>query len=460
MDIYAHYAHEEDYPDLDYAGAERRLAQAIALRTISECEEPAPFVALHELIRSSYPTLGRMGTFEALGRSLLITVPGEDASLPGILLLAHLDVVPVDPTTEKDWLQPPFSGHIDEEWIWGRGALDIKGMLIGELEAVEYLLKHYGRPRRTIWLAFGEDEETASRGATALAAELQKRGAHAALSLDEGVSTFADGAPYGAPGTVVSEICLSQKGYLDLELKVSGTGGHSSNPFGGTSLERLCRAVTRLSDARPGPTLVPIVADLVRALAPQVSEQPFKDLFADFEGNAASIACALSEKRSLAPLVTTTMAVDQVTGSAKAPNVMPGNVSAIVNFRLLPPTTGADVLAWASGVLSGMDVDLSIVHETPAGRMDSSQAWGYEELVGCFDRYHPGTLCVPSIVCGGTDSVRYEAVCDLLLRVTPFRPDPVELAHGIHGVNERISRRTFAQGLRLLVSFLERVALS
>ena len=51
MDVYAHYAHEEDYPDLDYAGAERRLAQAIALRTISECEEPAPFVALHEIIR-------------------------------------------------------------------------------------------------------------------------------------------------------------------------------------------------------------------------------------------------------------------------------------------------------------------------------------------------------------------------------------------------------------------------
>lgn len=458
MDVYARYAHEDDYPDLDYEGAERRLAAAISLPTVSDSPDERPFAQLHDLIRS-YPTIAQLGVFETFGRSVLVTILGTESDLPGILLLAHLDVVPIDPATEKDWEQPPFSGHRDDTWIWGRGALDMKGMLVGELEAVEYLLSHHGRPRRTIWLAFGEDEETASKGATALAAELARRGAHAALSLDEGVSTFADGAPYGAPNAVVSDICLSQKGYLDLRILAKGSGGHSSNPFGGTSLEHLCAAVARLSGARPAPVLVPVVRELVSALAPSITEEPMRSLVKDLDGNAPAIAEELSRQRSLAPLVTTTMAVDQIEGSSEAPNVMPGNASATINFRLLPGTTGKDVLEWASQATQGIDVELSIVHETPAGRMDSASSWGYEELASCFRHYHPGAIVVPCLVCGGTDSVRYEQVADLLLRVTPFRPEPEELSRGIHGVNERIARRTFAQGLRLLTAFLERVAL-
>ena len=62
-------------------------------------------------------------------------------------------------------------------------------------------------------------------------------------------------------------------------------------------------------------------------------------------------------------------------------------------------------------------------------------------------------------MCGGTDSVRYEGVCDKLLRVTPFRPAPEELARGLHGVNERISRRVYAQGIRVILAFLERTTL-
>ena len=457
MNVYAHYAHEGDCPGLDYEGAERRLSAAISLPSVSGCEDPAPFLGLHRLVREGYPAISRLGSIEAIGRSLLVTVPGIDPGLPGVLLLAHLDVVPV--SSPDAWERPPFSGHVDEEWIWGRGALDIKGMLVGELEAVEYLLERHGRPRRTVWLAFGHDEETASRGATAIASELAARGAHAAVALDEGVTTFSDGAPYGAPGTVVTDIGLSQKGYLDLEVSAAGRAGHSSNPFGGTSLERLCRAVARLADSRPVPELVPVVRDLVRALEPHITEEPLSSLAADPDANAAAIAATYAGRRDLAPLVTTTMAVDQVEGSSKAPNVMPADTRATINFRLLPGTSADHVLDWADRATRDLGVGLRVLHETPAGRMDQTASWGYEQLASCFERYHPGAVVVPSIVCGGTDSVRYEGVCDLLLRATPFRPDPVELARGVHGTNERISRRTFAQGLRLLVAFLERVAL-
>ena len=115
-------------------------------------------------------------------------------------------------------------------------------------------------------LAFGEDEEVDSHGVrTALAAELARRGVHAAFSLDEGVTTFSDAGPYGAPGVTLIDVCLSQKGYLDVRLRARGAGGHSSNPFGGTSLERLLprhRAPLRgaarpAAHARRGPDLPP-----------------------------------------------------------------------------------------------------------------------------------------------------------------------------------------------------------
>ena len=460
-DAYEHFAHEDDYPDLDLDGACRRLGSALALRTVYTTPERtdfAPFDELYELICRSYPHVASHAVTERVGRSILMTAAGTEPELPAALLLAHQDVVDVVPGTEDLWSCDPFGGLVDDEWIWGRGALDIKEMLMGELEALDYLLARHGQPRRTVVLAFGEDEEVDSRGATALAAELERRGVRAAFSLDEGVTTFSDAAPYGAPGVTITDVCLSQKGYLNVRLTAHGSGGHSSNPFGGTSLERLFRAVARLSETRPEPRLTPPVAQTLRRLAPYIAEEPLRTLVADVDGNAEALARAASRTRELYPLVCTTMAVDQVEGSAPAANVMPADASVTINFRLLPETSADEIVSWVRAQV-GEDIEVEVLHHTPAGRLDEAGGFGYEELVDVLERYHPGVLVVPSIVCGGTDSVRYEGVCDKLLRVTPFRPAPEELRRGLHGVNERISRRAYVQGIRVLVALLERTVL-
>lgn len=461
INVYAHYTCEGEYPDLDYAGAAERLAQAISCRTIDrgESTDEAPFERLHALVRSSYPHVMAAADVEEVGRSLLITCPGTDPSLPCALLLAHQDVVPVAPGTESAWRHGAFAGHLDESHVWGRGALDIKDMLMGELEALEYLLARGDRPRRTVILAFGADEETASTGATRLAAILEGRGVRAAWLLDEGTTTMIDGAVWGAPGRVLADVCVSQKGYLDLRLDARGEGGHSSNPFGGTSLERLCTAVARIAEARPAPSLTPIVRDTFRALAPHVAEEPLRTLVKDVDANADAIAWLAAARRELHPFVMTTMAVDMLEGGSAAPNVMPGDASATVNFRLLPGTTADDVLAWVEGALGGTGVTATLLHATPAGRVDSAGKAGYAEVAEALTHFYRDVEVVPSFVCGGTDAIRYEAVCDSILRVIPFRPTPEEVATGVHGVDERISRRTYAQGIRVLVRLLEKTVL-
>lgn len=268
-----------------------------------------------------------------------------------------------------------------------------------------------------------------------------------------------DGALWGAAGRVLTDVCISQKGYLDLRLDAHGEGGHSSNPFGGTSLERLCVAISRVVESRPVPSLTPIVRDTFRALAPRITEEPLRTLVQDVDANAERIAALAASRRDLYPFVATTMAVDMLQGGSAAPNVMPGDVSATINFRLLPGTTADDVLGWVEGALSGTGVTATVVHYTPAGRMDSTSGAGYAEVSEALEHYYPDVDVVPSFVCGGTDAIRYEEVCDSILRVIPFRPTPEEEATGVHGVNERISRRTYAQGIRVLVRLLERTIL-
>lgn len=460
LNPYDYFACEQDWPELDADAAAHRLAQAIRCKTVYEGDATdwSQFDRLQELIRTGFPHIMATGTFELVGHSALITIPGTDPDLPGALLLAHQDVVPVVPGTEGEWVHDAFSGAVDDEWVWGRGALDIKDMLMGELEAVELLLARGARPRRTVWLAFGEDEEVSSLGATAVAAELERRGARAAFSLDEGVTTFFDGADWGAPGIVLSDICISQKGFMNLELFSHGEGGHSSNPFGGTSLERVCRAVAALAESRPEPRLIPIVADAFRALAPHITREPLRTLVQDVDKNAGALAHAASGTRALFPFVNDTMAADCLAGSAPAANVMPGDVTATVNFRMLPGTTADDVLGWARQATEGLGVEARLAHGTPAGRMDSVDGYGYRELREVMERYYPGVVFIPSIVCGGTDSIRYEGVAQTCLRVCPARPAPEEEARGVHGVNERISRRCYAQSIRVIASFLERTA--
>lgn len=282
IDVYAHYANEGDYPDLDYLSAERHLSAALRCRTVwaGEKTDLSQFAALHSLIRDAYPNLMNHATFELVGQSVLLTLPGTDSSLEPAMLIAHQDVVPVVAGTEGQWERGPFSGMIDDEWIWGRGALDIKDMLVAELEAVEHLLARGERPRRGVILAFGEDEEVDSHGATALAALLAKRGVRAAFLLDEGTTTMADGAAWGAPGCVISDVCLSQKGYANVRLTARGQGGHSSNPFGGTSLERLCRAVARLCETKPAPQLTDVMRQTFKTLAPAITAEPLSSLCA------------------------------------------------------------------------------------------------------------------------------------------------------------------------------------
>jgi acetylornithine deacetylase/succinyl-diaminopimelate desuccinylase-like protein len=143
--------------------------------------------------------------------------------------MAHQDVVPVAPGTERDWSVEPFSGQVKDGYVCGRGAWDDRGNLMAQMEAMEMLVASGYKPERTVYIAFGADEEAGgSRGAARIAALLKERQVRLGFVIDEGL-LITDGIIKGLtqPAALIG---VAEKGYLSVVLKVSATPGHASMP--------------------------------------------------------------------------------------------------------------------------------------------------------------------------------------------------------------------------------------
>ena len=169
-----------------------------------------------------------------------------------VLGLAHYDVVP--PGDEESWDQAPFSGLIADGRISGRGTLDDKGMLVAWMEAVETLCRNGKQPYRTVYLAFGGDEETTGvRGAGSVSALFEKRGIRFSFILDEGGAVAVDQLSSFTKRPVALIGC-AEKGYLTLKIIARGNSGHASSPPKYSAVGRLSRALAalrRISGSRP-----------------------------------------------------------------------------------------------------------------------------------------------------------------------------------------------------------------
>ena len=457
--VFEFFANETDFPDLDGIGAAQRLSAAVRCRSISGCANAAPFLQLHELIRSGYPNLMRCGRFETVGRSVLISIPGSDPALRPALFMSHLDVVPVIPGTENDWTHDAFSGDIADGYIWGRGTLDIKNQVFGVLEAVEYLLAHGRRPKRGLYLAFGEDEETFNTGAKAIADLLKSRGVTLEFLLDEGGGTILSGEDYGAPGIFVSLINTMEKGYADLALSVKSAGGHSSHPFGGTSLGILSEAIAGITQHPFPAEISPVTEQAFRTLAPYITAQPLKSLLADFGGNRQAIADYCMGSETLFPHVTTTIAPTMICGGSAACNVMPQDMEAVINFRIDAGHTPEEVMTHCRACVSDDRVSLRFLQANPPSAIARTDGIGYARLVDTLSRYYDGIVFLPFSTAGATDARQYEEICDTCLRYSPFLSPETDVRLGVHGTNERISLRSYAQGIRSLIHMMSSTCL-
>src|SRR5688572_5227416 len=162
------------------SSAVQRLSEAIRIPTVTYFDSTprlAEFTKLRALFERGYPLVHTRLRREIVDSGTLIyTWPGSDTSLAPVLLMGHQDVVPVEPGTERNWKQAPFSGAIAEGSVWGRGTLDDKITVLGLLEGAEALLKRGYQPRRSVIFVFGHTEEGSGPSTVNAARLLESRG--------------------------------------------------------------------------------------------------------------------------------------------------------------------------------------------------------------------------------------------------------------------------------------------
>ena len=456
------FCHEEEYPDLNGERAVEHLREALRFRTVSyvdtSLQDYGEFDRLHKHLAQAYPRVFSAGIVEKIGHSLLIFLPGSDLSLKPALFMAHQDVVPVVPGTEGDWEHDPFSGDAAEGYIWGRGALDIKEMLIGILESAEYLLTCGKQFKRGMYLAFGEDEETLSVGAQAICDTLLSRGVRLEYVLDESAGDVLDAASYGAPGTRICTIGTYEKGYADMKLTAFSRGGHSSNPFRGTSLGALAKAIAQVADNPPEPHLTEAAKEALKTLKPYITEEPMKSWVKDTAAHEGEILKHFLSCESLYHQVQTTVAPTQIDPGSPAGNVMPQTMSAVINFRLCPHDTPESLMEHVRRVTEGK-VELSYVQKIRASQPSDTESLGFYALKQAAEHFFSGLVFIPVQNRAATDARRYEPLSRSVFRFGPFLEEEDISAEGIHGTNERISVRAFLQGIRVIIKLMETTCL-
>ncbi|HOF52464.1 MAG TPA: M20 family peptidase, partial [Rhodoferax sp.] len=261
---------------VDEAAVAARLAEAVRLKTISSRDDANlnadQFKAFHALLQTRFPKTHAALKREVVGDlSLLYTWEGADPQAKPILLMAHQDVVPVAPGTEGDWAVAPFAGEVKDGFVWGRGSWDDKGNLLSQLEAVEMLVASGYKPPRTIYLAFGADEEVGGlRGAAKVSALLKSRGVQLDFVLDEGLLVLEGVMPGIAKPTAL--IGVAEKGYMSVVLKMSATPGHSSMPpkKGTSAIAMMSAALNRLEDEQLPGGIRGVASEMFDTLAPEM----------------------------------------------------------------------------------------------------------------------------------------------------------------------------------------------
>ena len=442
--------------ELDEAEVVERMAGAIRFRTISHDDrsnfDANEFLAFHDFLRESFPLVHERADLTVINDySLLFHIAGSDASLKPVMLMGHMDVVPVDDVTLDDWTHDPFAGKVVDGEIWGRGTLDDKLSVMSFLEATEALLRDGFEPQRSLYLSFGHDEEVGGlEGARRVAEHLREQGIEFEFVVDEGGVVLED--VIDSVEEPVALIGVAEKGYLNLRLRVDAPGGHSSQPPPQSALGIVSRAVVKVED-NPFPAELTHIKKTFAAFAPYA---PFANRLA--MGNTwllgPLLTSTLLSDPSTAASMRTTTAATMAAGSSKS-NILPTRAEAVINFRIIPGETGEQVRDRVVDIIDDERVEVIMETSRDASPVSPTDSMGYELLAQTIRGFDENILVAPNLLSGGTDARYFYAVSPNVYRFVMVRAtaDTIKI---VHGIDERIAIEDYLTAIRFYYALISR----
>ena len=365
---------------------------------------------------------------------------------PGFILLNHTDVVPAD---EEFWSDPLLSGDIKDGYLHGRGALDMKGTGIMQLQA--FLgLHRMGKPlnRDVIFMATADEEAGGMFGAGWLAVNRPELFENVGFLLNEG------GGGSIEDGKVIFGVEVTQKVPFWIRLVAKGQPGHGSSPRANSAVTRLVQALTRIHENPFPADINPTVDAYFKALAPHVP-QPWQNSYKDIRTAVQDpqfLEKLQNYDRGLHSLVRNTCSITRIEGSSKI-NVIPPSATAELDCRLVPHQDPQEFLEALERIIDDPMVETeTIMVFTPA--VSSTDTDLYKVIENMCKRNFPDAPVMPSVSTGFTDSHFFR---DMGIICYGFSPavNRVEDFSGVHGNNEKISVESIKLGTRLTLEILQ-----
>lgn len=413
------------------------LTGAIKYKTISY-KDPSltdwkEFDKFHKYLKESFPL-----TFEKLSyhcdspNNLIFKFEGQNKSVKPLLLIAHQDVVPAN---EVGWDTPPFKGVKKDGYLYGRGSFDVKILVISILQSFEELLRKNETPARTVFAAFGCDEEASGdNGATKISEQFEKEGIHFEMVLDEGGAVAEDYLK--GIDKPITAIGIAEKGYLDLKLTRIKNGGHSSTPNFPTALGEISSAIEKLEKHQMKPRITQPIKELIYNLG---LSAPFGMglLFLNQGLTKPIIKKAFTLGSTTSALIRTTITPTMINGS-NAANIIAKEASAILNCRILPGDSDETVIKFVKKIINNDNIKITILNYKKPSPISTINTEAWNTLKKTIKRTFPNSITTSFLMMGGTDAKHYHNVCDNIYRFEPCQMNQSEIAK-MHNDNERMS---------------------
>ena len=446
----ARRAYDPEITPEEVKTAEEKLGAMVRVPTVSkhEHEDLSDFYRYHKELEAQFPLLHKHLEKTVLQGTLLYRWKGANEELLPILFMGHQDVVPA---SDDGWSVPAYSGVVKDGCLYGRGALDCKGTMYVQMQAVEELLTDGFVPKCDVYLEYSINEETGGDGAAAAMRYLRDKGIRFALVMDEGGAVIEEAIPgMDRPYAVLG---FTEKGYMDVKITARGKGGHSSTPPRKTPAARLYAFANKIERKRPFKKVIsPEVKQMFRQMAPSL---PFGMRL--LLGNIWLFEPLLKVVMPLVSpfgeaLMATTCCFTQMKGSDAA-NVIPKEPYLIANLRCSAHQNCEESLAVLKKYGKKYGLEFEVLLQRDASAISDIHSEAYQFVEKTIKAHFPDVGTAPYLIMGGTDCRHFHQLTDTALRFCPVRMNDAQNA-SCHAVDENVTVASLAEGVLFYKRFL------
>ena len=394
----------------------------------------------------------------APGRGSLITRLKGTGEKPSLLLLSHLDVVAANPS---EWTVDPFAGIIKGDYIYGRGAIDMKSMTACEVLVMELLKRNNVKLKGDVVLAATADEEEGGEEGAGYLLQHSREKIWCPYVINEGGGLSV---PTGK-GNVFT-VQTAEKGILWLKIKAKGTPGHGSTPnTADNAIMRIYKVIDKLGNYQPEtmyiPTLKRYLAEIAK-LNPELNK-PFASLLANPEQSEQILNELAKKDRALAeeirPRTKMTITPTIIHGGVKE-NIIPSECDVVFDCRILPGQNVAKTIDLIKGLLKDVDLEKLTFEFIQAhdGSESSTETPLYSTITNVLREFEPNCGVTPTLATGGTDSRFFREKGSICYGFQPMIPDEPndQLEKRMHGIDERITIENLVYGTSILYETVKR----